>query len=136
MGYLMTKFTSPLHKQAEYSSVVWRNSNTYKNVRYAVRKMSLSQRIEMAERIQEMGSKYEFLKAGDALEKAEAHLADLLVRKLYIEWGLGAVEGLIIDGEKASVELLIEKGPEALCDEIVSSIRTELEISEEERKNF
>ena len=131
----MTKFTSPLHKQTEYSSVVWQNSSTCKNVRYAVRKISLTQRIEMAERIQALSSKYEFLKAGDTLEKAEAHLADLLVRRLYIEWGLAAIEGLIIDGEKASVELLVEKGPEVLCDEIVASIREGLELSEEERKN-
>ena len=131
----MTKFTLPSHRQAEYSSVVWQNSNTYKGVRYAVRKISLAQRIEMAERIQALSSKYEFLKAGDALEKAEAHLADLLVRKLYLEWGLAVLEGLIIDGEKASVDLLIEKGPEPLCDEIISSIRAELELSDEERKN-
>ena len=98
--------------------------------------MSLGQRIEMAERIQVLSSKYEFLKAGDALEKAEAHLAELLVRRLYLEWGLAVIEGLSIDGEKASVELLIEKGPELLGDEIVASIRAELELSEEERKNF
>jgi hypothetical protein len=131
----MTKFTSPLHKQEEYSSVVWQHSSTYKNVRYAVRRISLGQRIEMAERIQALSSKYEFLKAGDALEKAEAHLAELLVRRLYLEWGLVVIEGLSIDGEKASVELLIEKGPELLCDEIVTSIRAQLELSEDERKN-
>jgi hypothetical protein len=131
----MTKFTSPLHKQAEYSSVVWRSSDTYKGVRYAIRKISIAQRIEMAERIQTLSSKYEFLKAGDALEQAEAHLADLLVRKLYIEWGLAVIEGLVIDGEKASLDLLIEKGPELLCDEIVAAIREELELSSEERKN-
>ena len=131
----MTKFTLPLHKQEEYSSVVWQHSNTYKSIRYAVRRMSLGQRIEMAERIQALSSKYEFLKAGDALEKAEAHLAELLVRRLYLEWGLAVIEGLSIDGEKASVELLIEKGPELLCDEIVAFIRAELELSEDERKN-
>lgn len=130
------KFTLPLHKPAEYSSVVWRDSNTYKNVRYAVRKMSLAQRIEIAERIQALSSKYEFLKTGDTLEKAEAHLADLLVRKLYLQWGLASLEGLVIDGEKCSVELLIEKGPESLCEEIIISIREELELSEDERKNF
>jgi hypothetical protein len=131
----MTKFTSPLHKYEAYSSVVWQHSSTYTSVRYAVRRMSLGQRIEMAERIQVLSSKYEFLKAGDALEKAEAHLAELLVRRLYLEWGLAAIEGLSIDGEKASVELLIEKGPELLCDEVVTSIRAELELSEDERKN-
>lgn len=132
----MTKFTLPLHKQTEYSSVVWRNSSIYKDVRYAVRKISLAQRIEMAERIQELSFKYEFLRTGDVLEQAEAHLADLLVRKLYLQWGLAAIEGLVIDGAKASVELLIEKGPEPLCEEMISSIRAQLELSEDERKNF
>ena len=131
----MTRFTSPLHKEVEYSSVVWRNSEAFKNVRYAVRKMSLAQRIEMAERVQALSSKYEFLRAGDALEQAQAHLSDLLVRKLYLEWGLAVLEGLAIDGEKASVELLIEKGPELLCEEIITSIRAELALSVEERKN-
>ncbi len=132
----MTKFTLPLHNQTEYSSVVWYNSNVYQNVRYSIRRISLTQRIEMAKRIHELSNKYEFLKAGDALERTEAHLADLLVRQLYLEWGLAGIEGLIIDGKNASVERLVEKGPESLCDEIVSSVRAELELSEEERKNY
>lgn len=132
----MMRFTSPLHKQTEYSSVAWHNSGVYKNVRYSVRRISLAQRIEMTKRIHELSAKYDFLKAGGALERTEAHLADLLVHRLYLEWGLVAIEGLIIDGENASVERLVEKGPESLCAEIVSSIRAELELSEEERKNY
>lgn len=131
----MMKFTSHLHKQVEYSSVAWHSSRLYKSVRYSIRRISLAQRLDMAKRICELGAKYEFLKAGDALERTEAHLADLLVRQLYLEWGLAAIEGLTIDGQNASVERLIEKGPEPLCDEIVSTIRAELELSEEERKN-
>jgi hypothetical protein len=132
----MTRFTSPLHKQTDYSSVVWHDSGIYKNVRYSIRRMSLAQRIEMLKRIHELSAKYDFLKAGDALERTEAQLADLLVRQLYLEWGLVAVEGLTIDGENASVEQLVAKGPEPLCDEIVSSIRAGLELSGEERKNY
>ena len=132
----MTSFTLPLHNHAEYSSVAWYNSSVYQNVRYSVRRICLAQRIEMAKRIHELSNKYEFLKAGDALERTEAQLADLLVRQLYLGWGLAAIEGLTIDGENASVERLVEKGPESLCDEIVSSIRAEFELSEEERKNY
>jgi hypothetical protein len=78
----------------------------------------------------------EFLRAGDAPEQLEASLADLLVRRLYIEWGLAELTGLSVDEEPATVEVLIDKGPEALADEIISAVREQLSLSEEERKNF
>lgn len=131
----MMKFTSPSHRHTGYSSVVWITSSNYQNVRYAVRRVSLAQRIQLLERIHELSIKYEFLKSGSELEQAESHLADLLVQRFYLQWGVAAIEGLTIDGEGASVEQLIEKGPEPLCAEIVSSIRAQLELSEEERKN-
>ncbi|MFL6546033.1 MAG: hypothetical protein ACJ8LM_12750 [Candidatus Udaeobacter sp.] len=70
------------------------------------------------------------------LEQTEAALADLLAKKLYLEWGLAQIDGLTIDGNPAGVELLISKGPELLCDEIVAKIRAEIGLTEEERKNF
>jgi hypothetical protein len=53
-----------------------------------------------------------------------------------VEWGLAELEGLSIDGQAATVELLIDKGPEELVDEIVSALQAEIGLSEEERKNF
>ena len=98
--------------------------------------MSLGQRIELTGRVRELTHKYEFLKAGDSTDQLEAALGDLLARRLYIEWGLGALEGLVIDNEAATVASVIEKGPEELTGEIVAAIQAELGLSDEERKNF
>lgn len=132
----MMKFISRLRKQPSYSSLSWHDSGVAAGVRYATRRVSLAQRIELTKRVRELAMQHDFLKAGDAAEQLEATLGDLLVRKLYLEWGLAEIEGLTIDGQRGTVETLVEKGPEALSYEIVGTIRAELEISEEERKNF
>jgi hypothetical protein len=76
------------------------------------------------------------LRAAEISDEIEATLADLLVKKLYLEWGLVEIRGLRIDGETPTSERLIHGGPEALTDEIVNGIRAEIELSPEERKNF
>ncbi|MFL6451368.1 MAG: hypothetical protein ACJ746_27380 [Bryobacteraceae bacterium] len=75
------------------------------------------------------------MRAGDALEQSQATLADLLARKVYLEWGIADLDGLTIDGSPASIQDLIERGPEGLCEEIANAIQSELNLSEEERKN-
>ena len=132
----MMKFPSRLRNEFSYASVLWFKSETVQGVRYGIRRASLSQRIELTKRARELSIRYEFLKAGDASDQLEASLADLLVRKLYIEWGLTELTGLRVDREPATVALLIEKGPEALVDEIIAAIRGQLGLSEQERKNF
>ena len=129
------RFISPSPEPLAYTSVSWHLSEAFQGVRFGIRRVSLLQRIELTKKVRELSSKYDFLKAGDALEQTEATMADLLVRRLYIEWGLESIEGLKIDGNSATVELLIEKGPERLSDEIVTAIRATLELSEDERKN-
>ena len=130
------KLTSPSPSEATYSSLSWHRSKSLPGVRFAVRRMSLAQRLELNRRVRELMLSHEFLKAGSATDQIEAAGADLLVQKLYIEWGLAGLEGLSIDGQTATVELLIEKGPEQLADEIISAIQEEIGLSEEERKNF
>ena len=130
------KLTSPSPSEVSYSSLLWRRSKTIDGVRFAIRRVSLTQRLELHKRVRELTLQYEFLKAGPAADQLEATWADLLVRKLYVEWGLAGLEGLLIDGEAASVELLIDKGPEELVDEVVSALQEEIGLSEEERKNF
>ena len=131
----MTKSTSHSREIASYSSVVWHESRTIAGVRYATRRISLLQRIELTNKAREIVLKHEFLKAGEASDQLEATLGELLVRKLYFEWGLQEIEGLVVDGEAATGEAIIAKGPEELTDEIVATIRAQLELSEEERKN-
>ena len=132
----MMKFMSPLHNDVTYSSIVWHDSQTLPGARYAIRRVSLAQRIELTSRAREVVLKNEFLKAGDAPDGLEAALSELLVQKLYIEWGLSEITGLVIDGNPATPETVVEKGPEALTQEIVSVIREQLELSEDKRKNF
>ena len=129
-------FISHSPKAFEYQSHVWHESSVCRGVRFATRQMSLSGRIELTQRIQDLILKNEFLRAGDALERSQASLADLLARKVYLEWGISEIESLTIDGRPASVEDLIRCGPEDLCEEIASTIHSELGLTEEERKNF
>jgi hypothetical protein len=97
--------------------------------------MSLARRIELAKTVRELCLKQEFLKAGNAGEQMDSSLTDLLVLKLYLEWGLAEIRGLDIDGEDATLQSLVENGPERLTDEIVESIKSELGLTAGERKN-
>jgi hypothetical protein len=129
------KLISLLHKEVNYLSRLWHNSETTPGVRFAIRRMSLRQRIELNHRVRELALKNEFLRSGDSEDQLEAALADLLVMKLYLEWGLESIEGLLIDGQMATSAALIDKGPEALAAEIAGAIQAESSLNENERKN-
>ena len=131
----MTKSISPLPKLLEYASVVWRESRAMPGVRYAINRMSLMQRIALTKSIRDLTLSHDFLRAGDSADQVEATLSELLVKKLYLEWGLDQIEGLQIDGEAATMDSLVIKGPEKLTDEIVADIQSELGLSDEETKN-
>lgn len=127
---------SPSHNPHQYSTLSWHDSQVLPGVRYGIRRISLAQRIELASRARELMHRHEFLRAGDAADQLEASLADLLTRKLYVEWGLAEVGEFMIDGQAATPEMVIALGPESLSNEIVAAIQAELSLSEEERKNF
>jgi hypothetical protein len=129
------KLISLSPKLVPYSSVSWRSSKTIPGVRFAVRRVSLQQRIELNHRVRELAEKYEFLRAGEIEGQLEASLSELLVNRLYIEWGLAGIEGLFIDSEIATPFSLIEKGPDVLATEIAHAIQEESNLTDEERKN-
>jgi hypothetical protein len=131
----MMKFTLPSHRAINYPSLIRCESRAVPGVQYTVRRVSLAQRIELTRSVRELCLKHEFLQAGDGADQLESALADLLIRKLYLEWGLADMTGLRIDGNPASVATLVEKGPEELSDEIVARIKSELGLTEDERKN-
>lgn len=132
----MMKFTSLLHRRSCHSSLLWYESKTVAGVEYAVRRISLQQRIELTRKVRELALRHDFLSAGQSADQLEATLGDLLVQKLYLEWGLAEIRGLEIDGQPGTTELLIEKGPETLSNEVVNAVKAELTLSEDERKNF
>jgi len=98
--------------------------------------MSLGRRLELAQRMREIGRKAEFFEAGnDAKDKLEAATLGAEIDRAYLQWGLTAVEGLQIDGAEASPEAVIERGPAELAGEILASVKHECGLSETERKN-
>lgn len=119
-----------------HESSVWCKSQTYAGVRYRVARITVTRRIELAKRIREAGRKLEFLEAGsDPRDKLDAAVLASEIDRVYLEWGLEAVEGLEIDGEAATPALLIEKGPMVLAREVLQSVKRECGITEDERKN-
>lgn len=82
------KFISRLHRPVNHESLLWFRSAAAAGVRYAIRRISLGQRLELTKRARELALRHEFLKAGNNSEQLEASLGDLLVGRLYLEWGL------------------------------------------------
>jgi hypothetical protein len=120
----------------EYASAVWCESQACEGVRYRVARISVGRRIELARRIREIGRGLEFLEASsDAREQLEAAVLNGEIERAYLEWGLEAMEGLVIDGEPATPGALIERGPAKLAGEILARIKSECGLNEEERKN-
>lgn len=125
-----------LSNRGSHESYVWFDSETRAGVRFRIARMSVGRRIELARRIREVGRRLEFLEGGsDVRDKLDAAVLKGEIDRAYLEWGLEAIEGLKIDGEEATPELAIEKGPADLAAEILAKIRGECGLSETERKN-
>lgn len=129
----MTNYMARSDK-ACYESSRWFDSETCKGARFRIGR--ISRRIDFARRVQEIGRKLEFLQAGnDAREQLEAAVLQAEIDRAYLEWALEAIEGLEIDGQAATREALIERGPLDLALEILAKIRAECSLNENERKN-
>jgi hypothetical protein len=122
--------------KAGHESFAWFEAETHAGVRYRIARMSLARRIGLARKIREAGRRLEFLEAGgDVKEKLDAAVLQGEVDRAYLEWGLEEIEGLEIDGETATPDALIEKGPMKLAAEILGRIRSECGLSASETKN-
>jgi hypothetical protein len=120
----------------KYTSSVWFDSETRAGVRFGILRISFGRRIELARRIREIGRRAEFLEAsGDARERLEATVLAAEIDRAYLEWGLIGVEGMEIDGAAATASSAIEAGPAELTAEVLSRIKRECGLTEDERKN-
>lgn len=119
-----------------HESSVWFDAESCAGVRFRVARITVTRRIDLAKRIREVGRRLEFLEAGtDPREKLDAAVLASEIDRVYLEWGLEAIEGLEIDGEAAMPASVIDKGPVELAHEILRRIQRECGLSEGERKN-
>jgi len=119
-----------------YGSVVRKDSSQYPGVSFLIHRMSFGRRSELLRQIREIGRKAEYLEAGqDFKDKIEASLVGSAIDAVYLRWGLRELSGLLIDGESANPEALLERGPENLVREIVTAIKAECGLSQDETKN-
>ena len=103
---------------------------------FTVARMSFGRRVNLMRRVRELARRMEFLEAsGDPCEKMDAGLLRAEIDRLYIEWGLQSVEGLLVDGEAGTPGILVEAGPEELFREALAAVKAETGLTESERKN-
>ena len=119
-----------------YESALAIESKVLPGVRFVINRISFGRRMDLSRRVREITRKKEFLEAGSELdEKIEAGLLTQEVDAMYLSWALVAVDGLEIDGEPATAEQLLDRGPEELAREIVVAIKEQCGLSDAERKN-
>lgn len=119
-----------------YESAVWRASRTRPGVRYQVLRMSLLRRHRLLLELRGLAAEQRFHAAQGGIE-SELAAAELRGRidEMTIRAALLQIEGLNIGGEPATVESLLESGPEDLAYEIAEAIADESFLNAEERKN-
>jgi hypothetical protein len=122
--------------RVSYESAVTIESKVMPGVKFVVNRVSFGRRMELSRRVREITQKLEFLEAGNEFdEKIEAGILAQKVDAMYLRWALVAVDGLQIDGEPATVEHLLDRGPDDLAREIVVAIKEQCGLSGAERKN-
>jgi hypothetical protein len=119
-----------------YESEISLDSTVLPGVKFTIRKISFGRRMELSRQVREIVQKVEFLQAGHELrDRIEASILTHEVDAMYLRWGLVALEGLTIDDQAATIDQLVERGPEEVTREIISAIKKQCELSEGERKN-
>ena len=123
-------------ERVSYESALAIESKVMPGVKFVINRISFGRRMELSRRVREITQKTEFLEAGSELgEKIEAGILAQEVDAMYLRWALVGVDGLKIDGEAATAEQLLDRGPEELAREIVVAIKEQCGLSEAERKN-
>jgi hypothetical protein len=127
---------SGVRARDSYESVVMVRSKAMPAVTFVINRISFGRRMELSRRARELSRKAEFLEAGSKLEeKIEASILSQEIDAMYLAWGLVSIAGLTIDGEAATAERLLERGPDEVTREIVGAIKAQCGLSEAERKN-
>jgi len=120
----------------DYQSSVTLASKAAAGVEFEVARMSFGRRLELMRQVRDLSQRREFHDAaGTPGGQMESAVLSMEIDALYWRWGLQAVRGLQIDGAAVDAAAQWERGPEALTREILTAIRAEAGLSEDERKN-
>ena len=150
-GALMTRFLSLLdkgkagreggvgaerHAAVSYQSVQTVRSKEIPGVTFDLNRISFGRRMELTRQVRELSQRAEFLQSGQQLhEQLEANLLVQEIEATYLRWALAGINGLTIDGEPATTDQLLARGPEELTREILQAIKKLCGLDEDERKN-
>src|SRR5665213_3263636 len=97
-------------------------SNECPGVEFVIARMTFGRRIELMRRVRDLAARLEYFEAGrDAKNGMEASLLGAEIDRLYIRWGVEEIRGLTIDDAPASVNALVEGGPEELFFEALTA---------------
>ena len=111
-------------------------SKTRPGVEFVIALMTFGRRIELMRRVRDLAARLEYFEAGrDAKNGMEASLLGAEIDRLYIRWGVEEIRGLSWTASSASVEALLDSGPEELFYEALDAVKHECGLSENERKN-
>ncbi len=122
-------------------STMWQSktvvrSESWPGVEFVIARITFGRRLELLKRVRDLAVRLEYFEAGrEEKNRIEASLLGAQLDRLYIEWGLEEVRGLEIDGEPATPESLVDRGPEGLFQEALAAVKAECGLSEQERKN-
>lgn len=105
-------------------------------VSFAIRRMTLRQRINLLQELHSLYREHEFSSAGTSkADRLHSQLSSLRIDEVFLRWGVTAVDGLEVDGKIISASDLIDHAPESLVHEILCCIREAVALSQDEEKN-
>jgi hypothetical protein len=105
-------------------------------VEFVIGLMTFGRRIELMRQVRDLAARLEYFEAGrDAKNGMEASLLGAEIDRLYMRWGVEEIRGLTLDGVPATVDALVEGGPEELFFEALTAVKAECGLDENERKN-
>jgi hypothetical protein len=120
----------------KYDSSFVAQSACVPGVSFTIRRVSVLRRLDLLRQIRELCARLDFYKAGASLaDKLDASIASSEIEALYVKWGVIQIDGLTIDGLDVTLDLFVERGQEELVREAAALVRSQLGLSEQERKN-
>jgi hypothetical protein len=96
--------------------------------------MSFARRIDLMKTVRQAARALEFQRAGKEEDSMLSAILSAEIDRSYVAWGLREVEGLLLDGEKATPETLATRGPEALFLEALEAVKQECGLTDAEKK--